>query len=113
MSGNVLITIPISHFCEKARWALDRAGISYTERAHLQLLHRFAARRAGGGNTVPVFVCTDGVLGESAEIVDYADAHGPPERRLYPADPNEAAALASITLFVGMVVLWAQVLSTL
>jgi hypothetical protein len=26
---------------------------------------------------------------------------------------EEAAALASITLFVGMVVLWAQVLSTL
>jgi hypothetical protein len=22
-----LLTIPISHFCEKARWALDRAGL--------------------------------------------------------------------------------------
>jgi hypothetical protein len=22
-----LVTIPISHFCEKARWALDRAGV--------------------------------------------------------------------------------------
>ena len=44
----VLITIPISHFCEKARWALDRAGVAYEERAHLQLIHRFAVRRAGG-----------------------------------------------------------------
>jgi glutathione S-transferase len=26
-SDNVLITIPISHFCEKARWALDRTGV--------------------------------------------------------------------------------------
>ena len=26
-----LVTIPISHYCEKARWALDRAGIGYHE----------------------------------------------------------------------------------
>ena len=24
-----LITIPISHYCEKARWALERAEIPY------------------------------------------------------------------------------------
>ena len=64
-TGNVLITIPISHYCEKARWALDRAGIGYRERAHLQLIHRIAARRAGGGTTVPVLICADGVLPES------------------------------------------------
>jgi glutathione S-transferase len=80
----VLVTIPISHFCEKARWALDRAGVAYEQRAHLQFIHRFAARRAGGGNTVPVLVCDAGVLAESAEILDYADAHAPVERRLYP-----------------------------
>jgi hypothetical protein len=32
---------------------------------------------------------------------------------MFRAVVEEAAALASITLFVGMVVLWAQVLSTL
>ena len=26
-----LITIPISHYCEKARWALERAEIPYRE----------------------------------------------------------------------------------
>ena len=26
-----LVTIPISHFCEKARWALDRAGVRYAK----------------------------------------------------------------------------------
>ena len=25
----MLITIPISHYCEKARWALDRAALPY------------------------------------------------------------------------------------
>jgi len=80
-----LVTIPISHFCEKARWALDRAGVEYVERPHLQLIHVFAARFAGGGRTVPVFV-TDGgeVLAESTEILRWADTQVGPERRLYP-----------------------------
>jgi glutathione S-transferase len=87
----LLITIPISHYCEKARWALDRAGVSYRESAHLQLIHRIAVRRAGGGTTVPVLVCGDRVLADSADIVDEADAHAPPDRRLYPDDPGAAA----------------------
>jgi glutathione S-transferase len=94
--GNVLVTIPISHFCEKARWALDRAGVEYEERAHLQLIHRFAARRAGGGETVPVLVCDDRVLGESADILAYADAHAPPEGRIYPSDPTQAAEVRAL-----------------
>jgi glutathione S-transferase len=93
-----LVTIPISHFCEKARWALDRAGVAYAEQPHLQLLHVLAARRAGGGRTVPVFVTAAGaVLAESPEILRWADTHLPPERRLYPEGRlgAEAAALES------------------
>lgn len=92
----VLITIPISHYCEKARWALDRAGVPYREQAHLQLIHRLAVRRAGGGKTVPVLVCGDRVLAESADIVDEADAEAPPERRLYPDDPAAAAEIREL-----------------
>jgi glutathione S-transferase len=86
----VLITIPISHYCEKARWALDRAGVAYRERAHLQLIHRVAVRRAGGGKTVPVLVCGDRVLADSTGIVDEADTQAPPDRRLYPDEPDTA-----------------------
>lgn len=96
MPANVLVTIPISHFCEKARWALDRAGVEFEERAHLQLIHRFAARRAGGGKTVPVLVCAAGVLADSADIVAYADAHAPPESRLYPQDTAAAAEVRAL-----------------
>jgi glutathione S-transferase len=81
-----LVTIPISHYCEKARWALDRAGIPYREERHVQGIHRIAARRAGGGLTVPVLVTPDGALGESADILDWVDARTPLERRLFPAD---------------------------
>jgi glutathione S-transferase len=93
---NVLVTIPISHYCEKARWALDRAGVDYVERAHLQFIHRFAARRAGGGTTVPVFVCDAGVLADSADILDYADAHAPADRRLYSDDPAKTAEIRQL-----------------
>lgn len=93
MSGApyTLITIPISHYCEKARWALDRTGVSYRERAHLQVFHWFAVRRAGGGKTAPVLVWGDRVLADSADIVEQADAQASPERRLFPSDPSVAA----------------------
>jgi glutathione S-transferase len=96
-SRPTLVTIPISHYCEKARWALERAGIAYEERAHLPALHRIAVRRAGGNLTAPVLVCDDGVIGESSDIVVYADTGVAPERRVVPDDPAlaaEARALA-------------------
>jgi glutathione S-transferase len=76
MTGCRLITIPISHYCEKARWALERAGVPYEERAHLQVLHWVAVRRAGGGRTAPVLRCGDRVFAESADIVAFADSRG-------------------------------------
>jgi glutathione S-transferase len=86
-----LVTIPISHYCEKARWALERAGIPYREERHVQAIHRIAARRAGGGATVPVLVTPQGVLGESDEILVWVDARTSPEYRLFPAAPPERA----------------------
>jgi glutathione S-transferase len=85
-----LITIPISHYCEKARWALDRADVGYTEVSHLQGFHVIASKRAGGSGTTPVLVTDDaGVLRESADAVAYASAHGPPELGLYGDGPGE------------------------
>ncbi|MCW3034402.1 MAG: Glutathione S-transferase family protein [Solirubrobacterales bacterium] len=77
-----LVTIPISHYCEKARWALERAGIAYREEPHVQGVHRLYARRAGGGSTVPVLVTPDGAIGESAQILEWVDARLAPARRL-------------------------------
>jgi len=90
-----LVTIPISHYCEKARWALERAGISYREEPHVQGLHRIYSRRAGGGGTVPVLVTPEGSIGESAEIVAWADRRLEPERRLS-GEGAEAAAIAAV-----------------
>jgi len=87
---DVLYTIPISHYCEKARWALDRAGIPYRERAHVQVIHRFVAMRVGRSKTMPVLARSDGgVLTESEDILAYADTRAPADARLYPDDPAE------------------------
>lgn len=85
-----LVTIPISHYCERARWALDHAGIRYEEDPHLQLFHYRHSKGAGGGKTVPVLVTDEGsVLPDSADIVVYADERAPPDKKLYPEKPAE------------------------
>ena len=77
-----LLTIPISHYCEKARWALERAGIAYTEEPHVQLIHRLVAMRTRTGRKVPVLISSDGALAESAAIVRWADSRLEPSERL-------------------------------
>jgi glutathione S-transferase len=86
-----LITIPISHYCEKARWALQRAEIPYREERHVQGVHILYARRAGGGRTVPVLVTGERAIGESQEILEWVDGRLAAERRLFPAEPWERA----------------------
>ena len=83
-----LFTFATSHFSEKARWALDRTGLAYTEERHTPLLHRFALRRVGAGRSVPALVLPGRVLKDSPSILQFADEHLPPERRLYPEEPE-------------------------
>jgi glutathione S-transferase len=83
-----LLTIPISHYCEKARWALERAGLEYVEERHVQGIHQVKAKRAGGGITVPVLVTDENVFSESETIIRYADEHLPEDRWLFPAEPE-------------------------
>jgi len=92
-----LLTIPISHFCEKARWALDRAGIAYEEERHVQGVHQLVAWRAGRGTTMPVLVAGDRVLTQSEQILRYADEHLPPGRRLFPPDPSERREVEALS----------------
>lgn len=87
MSDLVLVTIPFSHYCEKARWALDRAGLAYEERAHLPLAHYVPARLAGGGKTVPVLKTRHRTLRDSTDILRWIDEQLTEPKRLFPDDP--------------------------
>lgn len=91
-----LVTIPISHYCEKARWALERAGLEYREERHVQGVHQIAARRAGGGITVPVLVTPERSIGDSMEILEWVDGQLAHEQQLFPAEPAERARVEAL-----------------
>jgi len=59
----------------------------YREERHVQGVHRLAARRAGGGVTVPVLVTPAGAIGDSQQIVAWVDERTPAEHRLFPEEP--------------------------
>jgi glutathione S-transferase len=69
-----LITIGVSHYCEKARWALDLAGLDFTEDAHAPIFHIPYVKSVGAGRTVPVLVA-ERVIGDSTEILKWIGAH--------------------------------------
>jgi glutathione S-transferase len=86
----VLITIGLSHFCEKARWALDRAGVGYIERAYPPILHYAATLRFRQRST-PILVTPHGVLRDSTAIVRHADQFLTEGDRLFPSDRTDLA----------------------
>jgi len=69
-----LVTIGLSHYCEKARWALERTGVPFTEEPHAPLLHALHTRPKGG-RSVPLLVTDEGVLTDSTDIVAFCDRH--------------------------------------
>jgi len=80
-----LVTIAFSHYCEKARWALDRCGVAFTESAHLPLFSYLATYRASRTKTVPILIAGDRKLTDSTEIVAWCDDTQP--GTLLPEDP--------------------------
>lgn len=92
-----LVTIPFSHYCEKARWALDRARVAYVEEPHVPMFAWAPALRAGKKRTVPVFVTEDDeVLADSHDILTWVHRRAP-ELALYPPDiAADVEALESV-----------------
>jgi glutathione S-transferase len=86
-----LVTIPFSHFCEKARWALDWARVSYEEEGHVPGMHRRAVARAKGKpGSVPILLLDgEGVLDDSPQIVRWADSRATSDRKLFPSGGRE------------------------
>jgi len=80
----------VSHFCEKARWALDLKGVPYTYRALAPGLHVLTTRRLGLPHTwVPILEDDRGIVQGSSQIIDYLEAHFP-EHPLTPDCPTLA-----------------------
>ncbi|MSP92194.1 MAG: glutathione S-transferase [Myxococcales bacterium] len=93
------ITISASHYCDKARWAMDRAGIVYVEEGHLPIAHLRATlplRLRSGRKDVratPCLVRGKDVWPDSTGILLHVDAGLPEPLRLFPAEPTLRAAV--------------------
>lgn len=83
-----LVTIAISHYCEKARWALDRAGLGYVESAHYPNVHYLESFAVARSPRVPILVDDGRVIADSTAILRHADGLLPPEARLFPEGPR-------------------------
>ncbi len=79
------ITIPISHYCEKVRWALDLLKIPYIEERHVPPFHRSATIKHGG-SSVPVLVTKSGNFTDSTDILHYLDTISSSGQYLYPTN---------------------------
>jgi glutathione S-transferase len=84
----VLWHLKVSHYNEKARWALDYKGIPHERRAVPPGAHRKVARRLAGGTTFPVLELNGEAIGDSTQIIAALERDYP-EPPLYPADPQE------------------------
>jgi glutathione S-transferase len=76
--------IPLSHFNEKVRWALDYKGIAHRRRV-LGADYLIRAWRATGRGTLPILFLDGRAIGDSTHIIAALEArHSAPP--LYPAD---------------------------
>jgi glutathione S-transferase len=88
-----LMTFAASHFCEKARWALDWHGIAYDEIGWPPGLHLVLAKSYGAkGRTVPILLDGPEIIQGSGAIIDWAESKTTnPDRSLNPTENlNEA-----------------------
>ena len=87
-SAPVLWHLKVSHYNEKARWALDYKGIPHVRRAVEPGRHRRMARELTGGSTFPVLSLDGEAIGDSTQIIAALERRKP-DPPLYPTDPGE------------------------
>ena len=90
-----LLEFPHSHYCEKARWALDFKGIPFEAVAVMPGLHVFTIRLYAPDTAVPVLLTGKEVVQGSGRIIDYLDVKYP-EHALTPANDSMRRACLEI-----------------
>ena len=68
-----LYQFPISHYCEKVRWALAYKDLDHRLKNLLPGLHIKKARKLTGQAAVPILVHDGKAMNESSEIITYLD----------------------------------------
>jgi glutathione S-transferase len=86
----VLWQIKVSHFSEKARWALDHKRVEHERKAPPPGAHMLVAlaKTRGASKTFPLLDFEGRTYGDSTEIIRVLEERFP-EPPLYPDDPEE------------------------
>ncbi len=79
MPQNSLYLFAISHYCEKARWALERYDIVYQPRFVMPGTNRAIAKKLGAkSGSLPFLQAGDVVIAGSGAIIDWGEANRAP-----------------------------------
>jgi glutathione S-transferase len=84
----VLYHIQISHYNEKARWALDYKSVAHVRRAPPPMMHTLWAYAMTRTATFPVLALNGEKIGDSTRIIETLERRYP-EPPLYPSDDAE------------------------
>ena len=97
----VLWHIPVSHYNEKARWALDYKGVEHERRAPSPPAHMAVSLwlTRGSSYTFPVLQLDGRAIGDSTDIIATLEERYP-DPPLYPADPEERRRALEVEDFI-------------
>ena len=90
MATPVLYHIEVSHYNEKARWALDYKGVPHRRKAPMPMMHMAwaMAMTRGQGKTFPILKLNGDTVADSTKIIERLE-HDYPVPPLYPDDPDD------------------------
>ena len=90
MATPVLYHIEVSHYNEKARWALDYKGVPHRRKAPMPMAHMAWAMALthGQGKTFPILKLNGDTVADSTKIIERLE-HDYPVPPLYPDDPDD------------------------
>jgi glutathione S-transferase len=69
-----LYQFPISHYCEKVRWALDYKNLEYRAIDLLPGLHAHTAKKLSPTSSLPILVHDGKAIQNSSDIITYLDS---------------------------------------
>ena len=72
-----LYQFPISHYCEKVRWALDHKQLDYGVKNLLPGLHASTGKKLAGSSSLPILWHDGNAVQNSSDIITYLDQHFP------------------------------------
>lgn len=91
----ILYVFAISHYCEKARWALDHYGVAYRLKHMMPGMNRRIAKKLGADSgSLPFLEIENGVVAGSAAIINWGEQHRGADRpSLNGENPSEVTAI--------------------